>query len=95
MQGTFYGPGGDAQGACSYGPNFANTLGLPATANTQNTIAMNDADFSTGLTCGMCIMYKGTGSGIGLTPLSTTTWTFAQVREAPTRSLKATSYRQA
>ena len=79
LQATFYGPGGDAEGTCSWGPNFANTLGLPATANTANTIAMNDVDFSAGLACGMCVMYIGTGGGIGTTPISTTTWTFAQV----------------
>ncbi|KAK9854210.1 hypothetical protein WJX84_008056 [Apatococcus fuscideae] len=76
---TYYGPGGDAQGTCSWGPNFANTLGLPATANAATTIALNDVDFSAGLACGMCVMFIGTGGGIGTTPISTTTWTLGQV----------------
>ena len=72
-QATFYGheEGQDAQGACSFSENFANTNGLPWTKGISNTIALNDAQFANGAACGMCVMYQGTGEGIGTTPLAT------------------------
>ena len=72
-QATFYGheEGQDAQGACSFSENFANTNNLPWTKGISNTIALNDAQFANGAACGMCVMYQGTGEGIGTTPLAT------------------------
>lgn len=73
---TFYGheEGQDAQGACSFSENFANTNNLPWTKGISNTIALNDAQFANGAACGMCVMYQGTGEGIGTTPLATDKW---------------------
>ena len=72
-QATFYGheEAQDAQGACSFSENFANTNNLPWTKGISNTIALNDAQFANGAACGMCVMYQGTGEGIGTTPLAT------------------------
>ena len=73
QQATFYGhqEGQDAQGTCSFSENYANTNGLPWTQGISTTIALNDAQFENGKGCGLCIMYRGTGSGIGTTPLAT------------------------
>jgi len=73
---TFYGhqEGQDAAGACSYSENFANTNSLPWSTGISTTIALNDAQFEAGLACGMCIMYQGTGEGIGTTPLAGDRW---------------------
>ena len=76
MQGTFYGQqdGQDAAGACSYSANFANSNKLPWSSNADSTLALNDAQWDGGAGCGLCVRYRGTGSGIGTTPLSTTEW---------------------
>jgi len=76
LQATFYGheEGQDAQGACSFSENFANTNGMPWSKGISTTIALNDAQFDNGAACGMCIMYQGTGEGIGTTPLATDKW---------------------
>ncbi len=72
---TFYNMDGvgDTQGACSFSDNFAATNGLPWTKGVAVTIALNDAQFQQGL-CGMCVRFRGTGDGLGTTPLSTK-WT--------------------
>ncbi|KAK9808944.1 hypothetical protein WJX72_006738 [[Myrmecia] bisecta] len=67
--GTFYGAGQDAAGTCSFSENFANTNSLSWTAGVYNTIAMNDPDFDNSKACGMCLMYRATGTGIGTTPI--------------------------
>jgi len=80
LQGTFYGQQGnqDAAGTCSYGANDANTLNLEWTSKTQATIALNADQFQQGLACGLCMYYRGTGGGIGTTPIPSD-WQFAFV----------------
>lgn len=34
-------------------------------------IALNDLQFESGAVCGLCIRYRGTGAGLGITPLPT------------------------
>ena len=43
------------------------------------TVAMNDDQFAGGAACGLCVMFRGTGTGIGTVPVSTNEWTFALV----------------
>ena len=76
MQGTFYGQqdNQDAAGACSYSANFANSNSLPWSSGTDMTVALNDAQWAGGAGCGLCVRFRGTGAGIGTTPLSTTEW---------------------
>ena len=70
----------DAKGACSFNENFANTMSSSSwTAGTMVTIAMNHDQFNGGKGCGTCIMYRGVGGGVGVTPLSTTQWTMGIV----------------
>lgn len=80
-QATFYGheEGQDTQGACSFSENFANTNNLPWTKGISNTIALNDAQFANGAACGMCVMYQGTGEGLGTTPLATVSFRVLRV----------------
>ena len=79
-QGTFYGQQADQdeRGTCSFGRNFANTMKLPWSTGTHNTVALNDNMFNDSLPCGTCIMYRGTGQGIGTTPIPQN-WTRAIV----------------
>lgn len=60
VQGTFYGQqsGQDDNGICAFGKSFGNTLGLPWSSDIQNTVAMNQAQFSNAKACGLCIMYR-------------------------------------
>ena len=79
---TFYGqdPDQDAKGACSFNENFANTMATdPWTKGTMVTIALNHDQFNGGKWCGTCIMYRGIGGGVGVTPVSTTQWTMGIV----------------
>jgi hypothetical protein len=79
---TYYGqdPDQDAKGACSFNENFANTMSTSAwTTGTMVTIAMNHDQFNGGKGCGTCIMYRGIGGGVGVTPPSTTQWTMGIV----------------
>ncbi|KAK9834151.1 hypothetical protein WJX81_003220 [Elliptochloris bilobata] len=78
--GTFYGQQSDQdeRGTCSFGSNFANTMHLPWSNGTHNTVALNDNMFSDSLPCGTCIMYRGVGQGIGTTPIPQN-WTRAIV----------------
>lgn len=70
----------DAKGACSFNENFANTMSSSSwTTGTMVTIAMNHDQFNGGRGCGTCIMYRGIGGGVGVTPLSTTQWTMGIV----------------
>lgn len=90
-QGTFYGQqdGQDAQGTCSYNENFANTVKLPWSTGVDNTIALNDAQFANSGGCGLCIKYRGTGAGLGTTPLSTTEWKTAFVNNRCVQCMQA------
>lgn len=72
MQGTFYGAGQDSQGTCSFSANFANTNDLAWTTGAALTLALNDAQFDNSAACGLCVMYRGTGAGLGTTPIPTT-----------------------
>lgn len=47
------------------------TNSLPWTKGVSTTVALNDAQFANGAACGLCIMYQGTGEGLGTTPLGT------------------------
>eukprot|EP00884_Botryococcus_braunii_P000762 jgi/Botrbrau1/10687/Bobra.139_2s0017.1 len=61
--GTFYGQqsGQNDAGACSYGRNSANTLGLEWSQGVKTFIALNQAQFNRSEACGQCIMYRGLG----------------------------------
>ena len=76
MQGTFYGQqdNQDAAGACSYSANFANSNNLAWSKGTDMTVALNDAQWAGGAGCGLCVRFRGTGAGIGTTPISTSEW---------------------
>jgi hypothetical protein len=68
---TYYGQGGDdRQGACSFSENFADTNSLPWSKGVVTTVALNDAQFAAGAACGLCLKFRGTGLGLGTTPLS-------------------------
>jgi len=71
-QGTFYGLGQDSQGTCSFSQNFANTNDLPWSTGTALTLALNNDQFANSAGCGMCVMYRGTGAGLGTTPIPAT-----------------------
>ena len=73
---TFYNMDGkgDTEGACSFSDNFAATNNLPWTKGVAVTIALNDAQFASGAACGLCVRFRGTGTGLGTTPLSSA-WT--------------------
>ena len=47
---------------------------MPWSSGSNHTLALNDAMFDGSNGCGLCVKYRGTGSGIGTTPLSTTQW---------------------
>lgn len=68
-QGTSYGAGQDNQGTCSYGSNMANTNDLPWSNGLTMTVAMNDDQFGSSVSCGMCVTFQGTGTGIGTMPI--------------------------
>ncbi|KAK9902216.1 hypothetical protein WJX75_007899 [Coccomyxa subellipsoidea] len=74
--GTFYGhqQDQDAQGACSLSENYANAMHLPWAAGAAVSLALNRDQFDDSRACGLCIMYRGIGGGIGVTPVSTTNW---------------------
>ena len=76
LQGTFYGQQSDqdAAGACSYGKNFANSTRMPWSSNADMTVALNDAEWDLGAGCGLCVRFRGTGAGIGTTPIATSHW---------------------
>lgn len=76
---TSYGTGNDYQGACSYGANFANTVDLPWRTGTDLTLALNNDQFGGSAACGLCVMYRGLGSGLGTVPIPTDQWTFGLV----------------
>ena len=78
LQGTYYGLGSDNQGACGYGPSAANSTSMPWSTGTALTVAINDDQYSGGITCGICIKFRGTGTGIGTQPIPQT-WQYALV----------------
>ena len=69
LQGTFYGAGQDDQGTCSFSQNFANTNLLPWTNGAKLTLALNNNQFDNSAACGLCLMFRGTGAGLGTTPI--------------------------
>lgn len=78
LQATYYGKDGDNQGACSFGASKANSMGLPWSTGTSLTVAVNDFQFADGLSCGMCVKFRGVGTGIGTEPLPQQ-WQYAVV----------------
>ena len=78
LQGTYYGIGENRQGACGFGQNGANSTHQPWSTGTTLTVAINDAQYSGGVTCGMCIKFRGVGTGIGTQPIPQT-WQYALV----------------
>ena len=78
LQGTYYGTNGNVNGSCGFGGNGANSLKMPWTSGTTMTVAVNDDQFAEGLTCGLCIKFRGIGTGIGTQPIPQT-WTNAIV----------------
>lgn len=88
VQGTFYGAGQDNQGTCSFSQNFANTNNLPWTTGAALTLALNDAQFDNSAGCGLCVMYRGTGAGLGTTPIPAT-WTMGFVNNRQVDSMPA------
>ena len=78
LQGTFYGKGQDDQGACGFSSSAANSLNLPWTSGTTLTVAIDDFQYADGLSCGMCLKFRGVGTGIGTTPVPQT-WQYALV----------------
>ena len=57
---------------------MADTVDLEWHTGVQTTIALNDDQFQDSLACGMCLYFRGTGAGIGNTPIPTA-WQFAFV----------------
>ena len=47
---------------------------MPWSSGANHTLALNDAMFDGSNGCGLCVKYRGTGTGLGTTPLSTTQW---------------------
>lgn len=78
VQATYYGKGGDKQGACGYGASKANSMDLPWSTGMTMTVAINDFQFASSLSCGMCVKFRGVGTGIGTQPLPQQ-WQYAVV----------------
>jgi hypothetical protein len=59
-QGTYYGQqaGQDDAADCSFGKNFANTLGASWKTGVQTFAAMNRDQYNNSKACGQCIMYR-------------------------------------
>ena len=59
-QGTYYGQqaGQDDAADCSFGKNFANTLGASWQTGVQTFVAMNRNQYNNSKACGQCIMYR-------------------------------------
>ena len=87
VQGTFYGQQQvqDGGGTCSLSENYANTNHYPWTNGITGTLALNGNDFGDSGGCGMCVMYRGLGGGMGTTPVPTTGWAmgFVNNRSVP------------
>lgn len=65
-------------GTCSYGSAKSDTLTLPWSKDVNAYMALNAAQFQEGLACGMCLYFRGTGGGLGTTPLQAD-WQFGFV----------------
>ncbi|KAK9830390.1 hypothetical protein WJX72_011477 [[Myrmecia] bisecta] len=78
--GTFYGQQSNQNdnGTCTFGSNYGNTLGLEWSKGVQTYIALNRPHFDRSNACGLCLMYRGTSGGIGVTPISSK-WTYGFV----------------
>ena len=77
-QATFYGKDGDKDGACGYSASKANSMSLPWASGTTLTVAINDFQFASALSCGMCVKFRGVGTGIGTQPVPQQ-WQYAVV----------------
>ena len=53
-------------------------MGLPWSSGTSLTVAVNDFQYADGLSCGMCVKFRGVGTGIGTEPLPQQ-WQYAVV----------------
>ncbi|KAK9822508.1 hypothetical protein WJX81_007870 [Elliptochloris bilobata] len=73
---TFYGQqqAQDSYADCSLSENYANVNHLPWTNGISTTLALNGIQFADSAACGLCIMYRGRGGGLGTTPVPTTAW---------------------
>jgi len=74
--GTYY--GGTTGGACGFGtmiPSFVAQPGATATSTSIRQVAINPTYFAQSLGCGMCVSMKGTGTGSGTSPISTSAFT--------------------
>ena len=78
LQATFYGTDGDKDGACGYSASKANSMNLPWASGTTLTVAINDFQFASSLSCGMCVKFRGVGTGIGTQPVPEQ-WQYAVV----------------
>ena len=67
-QGTYYGGQGGG-GHCSYQMNSAYSV-------SGTGVAINAAQYAGSATCGLCVAYRGTGTGVGTAPIPTT-WQYA------------------
>lgn len=69
--GTFY----QLQAAGNCGYESAPAIGastvkqLPWTSGIQTFVAINNPQYNNSLTCGQCLVYQGTGPGLGTTPI--------------------------
>jgi len=75
--GTYY--GGTTGGACGYGtltPSYVLPQGKTTPATSIKQVAINPTYFAGSLGCGMCISLKGTGSGSGANPVSSSAVTY-------------------
>jgi len=77
--GTYY--GGTTGGACGFGTLVPSFVTNPT--NNIRQVAMNPTFFAGSLGCGMCVTMKGTGSGSGKNPISTTAFTVFVSDELP------------
>ena len=53
-------------------------MNLPWASGTALTVAINDFQFSSSLSCGMCVKFRGVGTGIGTQPVPQQ-WQYALV----------------
>lgn len=64
LQATYYGAGGDSASWCKGN-------GRPYGDGSIPTVALGPDTFNDGAVCGQCIIMKGTGTGAGANPVST------------------------
>ncbi len=71
--GTFYNLG-SSTGNCGFEAvsaiDAATVKQLPWASGIDTFVAINNAQYNGSLTCGQCLVYHGTGSGLGTTPIA-------------------------